>query len=104
MSISGWGGRHTFTLLGFFAFFISYVLRFNMPIAIVAMAKSSKALQNAVTISHHIIPLFPFPVRTEQEVKPAFGNEAPAKDGVCFMEEDKVPENETQPVVVVSNT
>lgn len=37
----GWGKRHTFAILGFSGFAISYAIRFNISIAIVAMVNSS---------------------------------------------------------------
>lgn len=36
---SGWGARHTLAILGFWAFGISYAMRFNLSLAIVAMVK-----------------------------------------------------------------
>jgi len=41
----GWGARHTLTLLGFCAFAISYSMRFNLSMAIVAMTNSSMSTQ-----------------------------------------------------------
>lgn len=35
----GWGARHTVAVLGFMAFGISYAMRFNLSLAIVAMVK-----------------------------------------------------------------
>lgn len=40
--LPGWGQRHTLALLGFWAFAISYAMRFNLSIAIVAMVNTTK--------------------------------------------------------------
>lgn len=42
INVSGWGSRHTLALLGFWAFAISYAMRFNLSIAIVAMVGSKE--------------------------------------------------------------
>jgi hypothetical protein len=47
--ISGWGARHTVVVLGFWAVAVSYAMRFNLSIAIVAMVDSSKSSTKSVS-------------------------------------------------------
>ncbi|ODN03400.1 putative inorganic phosphate cotransporter [Orchesella cincta] len=50
----GWGARHTLCLLGFWAFAISYAMRFNLSIAIVAMVNNTKPVESAAHHNHHV--------------------------------------------------
>jgi len=50
----GWGQRHTLVLLGFLGFSVSYALRFNLSLAIVAMVNSTKSHQPPSSSSHDL--------------------------------------------------